>query len=108
MADIEQLTDKQRFWLQHIEAAAGSSRSLKMYALEHGLAVSSLYGAKKRLEGQGILGRNPSRVRFVRALAPAVMGPAVGCRVLLVNGTVVELSCEVDAVGAVLAAAGRL
>ena len=46
--------ERQTFWLEHLRACADGS--MTAYAEANGLNVRSLYGAKKRLKRQGLLG----------------------------------------------------
>lgn len=108
MSDTTKLTERQRFWLDHINACTVSKQSLKAYASQHGLNITSLYGASKKLKRQGLLAPTPSKHRFVRVKSSAPTRGVVSCRVLLVNGTVVELGCGVEDVEVVLATAARL
>lgn len=85
------LTERQRFWLEHLRACG--SGSLKAYAQTHGLDLRALYDAKARLKRKGALAPSaPARlVRVERARhRPAEPGY---CRVHLGNGVAVELSC---------------
>lgn len=96
------LTDRQRSWLRHVRRAEGRGEALTEYAKRHGLKVSSLYEAKRRLRRSGLLppaeetsSRKVSRRRFV-ALAvrrePAAVETRGGFRIQLPNGTVLEWS----------------
>ena len=85
-----ELTDRQRFWLQHIRRCG--SGSLKAYAEANGLAVSALYEAKSRLKRAGALARPPAR--FVRVQRDS-SAPTL-CRIHLRNGAVVEVACEAE------------
>ena len=108
MTEPKPLTERQRCWLQHIRACGDGQQSLKAYARQHRLNIQTLYAAKKQLKRQGLLDQSPRAPRFVR-LTPAPVRPApVTCRVLLVNGTVVELACGMEALGQVLDVAARL
>ncbi|HEY5573662.1 MAG TPA: hypothetical protein VIK64_11655 [Anaerolineales bacterium] len=107
MTESEKLTKQQRYWLTHIQASHDNQQSLKVYAREHGLNITSMYDAKKQLKRKGIL-EDTRPQRFVRVTTPVVMQPVASCRVLLVNGTVVELSCGIEEIGRVLETAARL
>ena len=87
------LTDRQRFWLEHLRACG--SGSLKAYAEAHGLELGALYEAKSRLKRKGAL--DAAAPRFARvqcdpASSPPSAPPSV-CRIHLCNGTVVEVAC---------------
>ncbi len=93
MSTHSSLTERQRFWLEHLRACG--SGSLKAYAVQHALEVSSLYEAKSRLKRKGMLDAAPAR--FVRVqrdtpeLSPA-LSPALW-RIHLRNGALVEVAC---------------
>ena len=48
MSTSTSLTERQRFWLEHIRACGNGS--LKAYATAHQLDIRSLYEAKSRLK----------------------------------------------------------
>ena len=63
MGSKRELTERDRFWLDHEKVIAKSGQSAKAYATEQGLSLHALYQARKRLKAEGHL---PSR-----KLAPA-------------------------------------
>ena len=95
------LTPRQREWLEHLQAWQGSGATLRAYALSHELSVSALYSARRALVRRGVWpGRSQSPVRAatpklvpVRINAPA---PAAMLRILLPNGTAVEVPEHAD------------
>jgi len=102
------LTERQRYWLEHVQACIATGKTIAEYAAEHGLAAQAMYAGKKMLAKKGAL---PSmhRNRFQRA---QVVGLVVGSewRVQLPNGVTVAFSGEVDAgaLATVLSTAARL
>lgn len=46
---MNQLTEKQKAWKAHLDAAAAQGAALTEYANRHGLKVQSLYSAKQRI-----------------------------------------------------------
>jgi len=88
------LTERQRFWLQHLQACGNGS--LKAYAAAHGLSLSALYQAKSTLRRRGQLDARPTPVRLARversARPPEAASPG-RARVLLPNGVAVEFAC---------------
>jgi hypothetical protein len=84
------LTDRQRFWLERLNACG--NRSLKAYAEAHGLNVGLLYDAKSRLKRKGLLSTPPTRFVRVQREAPGA-SPALW-RIHLHNGTLVEVACD--------------
>ena len=83
------LTDRQRFWLEHLRACG--SGSLKAYAEAHGLELGTLYEVKSRLKRMGAL--DAPATRFSRVQCETPSAPPSVCRVHLCNGTVVEVAC---------------
>ena len=75
MSTSTTLTERQRFWLEHIRACGNGS--LKAYATVHQLDIRLLYEAKSRLKRKGALGA-PSAPRFVRVQCDAPRGVAGG------------------------------
>jgi len=102
-----ELTERQRYWLEHIQACEASGESLKAYAAAHGFAAGAMYAAKKVLIRKRLLGQ--SSARFQRVHAPV---PSMGreWRVELPNGATVGFSGAVDAaaLSAVLQVVARL
>ena len=91
MSQEPHLTERQRFWLEHLRACG--SGSLKAYAEAHGLDLRALYDAKARLKRKGALpGVAPARLVRVERPPQRPVDPAY-CRVHLANGVAVELSC---------------
>jgi len=87
-----ELTEVQRFWLQHYQACQSAGKSLAGYAREHGLAVKSLYYWKKRLRQLGAIDDSLSSIAPVFQkvqLAPVAKG-GVQCHIQFANG----LACE--------------
>ena len=91
MSQEPHLTERQRFWLEHLRACG--SGSLKAYAQTHGLDLRALYDAKARLKRKGALTVSaPARLVRVERTPQRLVDPAY-CRVHLANGAAVELSC---------------
>ena len=90
--DEKQLTERQRYWLKHIQACEASGESLKAYAEAHGFEPGAIYAAKKVLIRKGLLGTSPARFQRVHA---AVV-PGCEWRVELPNGAAVEFSGTID------------
>ena len=95
-AEVTALTERQRYWLEQVQACEASGKTIAEYAAEHGLAAQAMYAGKKILIRKGILA--PTRpARFQRA---HVAEPVVGSewRIHLPNGVSVAFSGSVDAV----------
>ena len=52
------LTDKQRFWLEHIESCASLGVTMRAYSEQHGLDLQHFYSWKKQLKALGVLSEN--------------------------------------------------
>ena len=91
---ISALTDRQRFWLKHIQACEASGKSIAAYSAELGIAARAMYGGKKVLVKKGVLATTrPARFQRVQ-----VMEATVGnqWRIGLPNGVSVAFAGEVD------------
>jgi len=107
-----ELTERQRYWLDHLEACERSGQTTKGYAEAHGLSVSMMYSWRKELTIRGVWSRRcgmsrPSafdRVEVVGEASPSTWW------ILLPNGVRIGSSGVVDEVGlaAVLRAANAL
>ena len=94
-AEGSSLTERQRYWLEHVQACEASGKTIAEYAAEHSLAAQAMYAGKKILIRKGVL--PPTRpMRFQRA---QIAGPVVGSewRIQLQNGVSVAFSGAVDA-----------
>ena len=84
------LTDKQRFWLEHIKACEQSGQSMSQYAKAQELNVTAFYNWKATLRRKGVLGERSAQPRMFRK-AHLVDGRALGrCRVVLPTGLTLE------------------
>ena len=68
---IPALTERQRYWLEHIQACQQSGKSIAEYATEHGFTARAMYGGKKILVKKGVLPATQAarfqRVRIIEA-----------------------------------------
>ncbi len=92
---IPALTDRQRYWLEHVQACKASGKSIAAYSAEQGIAARAMYGGKKVLVKKGIL-PSPQPTRFQRV---QVMEATLSSqwRIGLPNGVSVAFVGEVDA-----------
>jgi len=92
---IPALTERQRFWLEHIRACEASGKSMAEYATEHGVKVRAMYSGRKILVNKGVL-PSEQQNRFQRV---QVMETSVNqqWRIGLPNGVSVAFAGEVDA-----------
>jgi hypothetical protein len=97
------LTERDRFWLEHLERQAASAETSKAYAAREELSISAFYQARMRLIAAGAWQAARKRVRPQAASAPlftrlALPVPApsaaatAACRLRLASGVVVEWS----------------
>jgi len=92
---IPVLTERQRYWLEHIQACKDSGKTIIKYAAEQGFTARAMYGGKKVLVKKGVLpGRRPTRFQRVQVLEAT---PSSQWRVGLPNGVSVAFAGEVDA-----------
>jgi hypothetical protein len=89
------LTDRQRYWLEHIHACDASGKTVAEYAMARGIEAKAMYAGKKMLVKRGVLPRTRPR-RFQRA---QVFDPVVSSewRIQLPNGVSVAFAGPVDA-----------
>lgn len=89
-----QLTEVQRFWLQHYQACQASGKSQVDYAREHGLAVKSLYSWKKRLQHIGAVDAGVSATPpvFQKVQLAPVAAAGIQCQIQFANGLACELA----------------
>ena len=101
------LSEKQGWWLAHVEACDLSGASMKAYAETHGLNLASFYCWKGQLKKLGVLDRDEPGVRpsaaclepikVTPASSPATSGAAAVTRIELANGITIEAPWNLDA-----------
>jgi len=92
---IPALTERQRYWLEHIQACKDSGKTIAEYAAEQGFTARSMYGGKKTLVKKGVLpGTHAVRFQRVQVLEAPVRSQ---WRIGLPNGVSVAFAGEVDA-----------
>ena len=86
------LTDRDRFWLRHIEASTRSRTPATIYAIEHGLSLGALYEAKRRLVRRGAVpsASRRERVSFAAVQVAEELQEAGPFRLHLASGAVLE------------------
>jgi len=87
MTDCE-LTERQRYWFEHLKAAQGSGMTVVAYAAEQGLKAKELYNWKSRFIKRGWLSVSLGAKDFV----PVRVDGLARCCVHLSNGVRVEFS----------------
>jgi hypothetical protein len=88
------LTERQRYWLNHIQACEASGKRVAEYAADQQIDAKAMYAGKKALVKKGVLPRTHV-ARFQRA---QVLEPVMGgeCRIQLPNGVSVSFTGSVD------------
>ena len=100
------LTERQRYWQTHLQRCKANGQSLRAYADEHGLKVSTLYFYRKRLRGGNPLPvAGSKKATFVRAQVASTTLP---CRVHLRNGVTAEFGIGDAQLPSLLAALNTL
>ena len=119
------LTEKQRFWLDHVESCGSSDVTMRAYSAQHELELQHFYYWKKQLKALGVLsehglkaGRSKRaadrkqayaldqpRSPFLRAaVIPAAShlpseseerNHACGARILLANGITMDVPADI-------------
>ncbi len=91
---MSSLTERQRYWLQHIQACEAEGKNLSEYAAAQGIAVQALYAGKSILVKKGVL----PAVRSARFQRVQVLDahPDSQWRIGLPNGVSVAFVGEVD------------
>ena len=95
MAEEITLTERQRYWLEQVQACETSGKTIAEYAKAQGLDAKAMYAGKKALVRKGVLPRTHA-VRFQRA---QVVSASLGgeWRIELPNGVSVAFAGPVDA-----------
>ncbi|MEE9360152.1 MAG: hypothetical protein V3U85_06695 [Hyphomicrobium sp.] len=114
------LSERQSWWLAHVEACDLTGTSMKAYAEKHGLNLVSFYCWKGQLKKLGVLDKGKPCVRPSAAclvpvkVTPASSPPAFALtRIELASGIVIEAPSDLDAdalcdlLRSALAAGGR-
>lgn len=98
VVDEQKLTERQRYWLEHLRACEAAGKTMRAYASESGIDVRSLYDAKKRLVRDGVLAaeKGVAGVGFSRARVVGAAAHSGGCRIQFPNGITVTFSDTVD------------
>ena len=95
VAEEHNLTKRQRYWLEQVQACEISGKTVAEYAMHEGIKAKAMYAGKKALVKKGVLPRTRP-TRFQRA---QMVGAVVGSEwyFQLPNGVSVTFSGPVDA-----------
>jgi hypothetical protein len=92
---IPALTERQRYWLEHIQACEASGNSMAEYAAEQGITARAMYAGKKTLVKKGVLpGTHSARFQRLQVIEATLSSQ---WRIGLPNGVSVAFAGEVDA-----------
>lgn len=92
------LTEKQRFWLEHVRACERTSQSMRRYAEDQGLEVAAFYSWKAVLRRKGVLGETAPAPRLFRKARVVDGRSAERCRLVLPMGLTLEFDSGADPV----------
>ena len=105
------LTVRQRYWLEHVQAWKASGNTMSAYAEDQGFAVRAMYDGKKALVRKGVLPRSIRRTPSPRFERVEVIDSSneQQWRIELPNGAVVSFLGSVNSsdLNTVLKAAAR-
>ena len=92
---MQQLTQKQQAWLDHVNQASSQNISMSAYAKQNDLSIKSFYAARTMLVNIGCLPCKAStQLVSVTATDKLVVTPSK-CRVTFLNGVELDFS-DVD------------
>jgi hypothetical protein len=96
MAPKIPLSEKQTFWLEHLQACTATGMSMRAYAQTNNLGISTFYSWKKTLQCKGLLGEclPDEPLLFRKAVVTACRVEC--CRVLHPSGVVLEFADGTD------------
>lgn len=95
------LTERQRYWLDHLQACEELGETTKAYAELHGLSVSMMYSWRKELTIRGVYSRQSGGTRsprFDRVQVFESKIPTGTWRITLPNGVQIEFCGVVDGI----------
>jgi len=105
---IPALTDRQRYWLEHVQACEASGKSIAEYAAAQEFGAQAMYAGKSALVKKGVLpATQPTRFQRVQVMEATLSSQ---WRIGLPNGVSVAFVGEVDgqALTAILHSAASL
>jgi hypothetical protein len=82
--------ERDTYWLEHFRAIEAEGIQVKVYAAREGLAVQSLYQAKRRLVKRGAWPRTRGVSKFTRVHVVEAAQRARGCRLRIGTHAVLE------------------
>ena len=104
------LTEKQRYWMNHITTAQSQKLSLSRYASQHNLPLKALYNWHWLLKSKGLVGAEMSAKPFVPVVREHQPNPNkahnagyVNVTLSFANNTQVDIQVNTTDLGGVLA-----
>lgn len=93
------LTDKQRYWRDHVEHCEALGETMVAYAGEQSLDLKQFYNWKMRLAQLGVIPKvaDPP-VAFKRVSVRSIRACSLGCRIDFPNGTRIVVVSDCDPV----------
>ena len=95
----DELTERQQYWLNHIESCDQLGQATKAYAETNGLSVSMMYSWRKKLSVMGVLSDSRERPRSCNFERVRVLGGESRSgewHIALPNGVQIGFSGAVD------------
>ncbi|NOR51860.1 MAG: hypothetical protein GQ470_04495 [Gammaproteobacteria bacterium] len=89
------LTQRQRYWLNHIQQCKESGQSLRAYAKSNGLNCNSLYTAHSKLKSKGVITSKKPSPKFQQLTVQRASLPST-VKITCPNGFIVEAHAEVS------------
>ncbi len=90
------LTEKQQFWLKHVQECDKSGLSMKAYAHANELSVSAFYTWKKALRRKGVIAGPQTDAPQLFRKAVVADSSHAHARALLPSGMVLEFDDSTD------------
>jgi hypothetical protein len=92
---IPTLTDRQRYWLEHVQACEAAGKTIVEYAAAHEFCAQDMYAGKSVLVKKGVLATaHPTRFQRVQVMDAVASNQ---WRIGLPNGVSVSFAGKVDA-----------
>lgn len=85
------LTEKQQYWLDHIQQAKTQKQSLSDYARQHTLNLKALYNYQWLFRKKGVLGHTSQSSNFVKVTGKITPTPILTMTLLFPNGIRMEI-----------------
>ena len=93
-------TQKQQYWLNHIQACQREAISMTAYAQRNDINIAQMYAWKSTLIKRGLLGNSTSNTATLPLFQKVTVAPAhmdgLHCKIILPNQLVLECSPDSD------------